>query len=112
MNKYTIIKDNVEIEVLTDSVFPHIFGKFEYVTKKVIPKQPNIYRAYNLTKFDNNDEYLENQIIVAYGYPKTAYAENGCAYTKSGKKLGNLKDLPNLLHHKITEFITNVDIPT
>lgn len=105
MEKYTIKINDVEIEVLTDSVFPHIFGKFERVTKKVIPKQPNIYRTYNLQKFDNNKEYLENQIIIAYGYPNTKFAENGYAYSSPNIKIGALKDLPNVLHHKITQYL-------
>jgi len=105
MEKYTIKVNDVEIEVLTDSVFPRILGKFEKVTKKVIPQQPNIYRAYGLHKFDNKDEYLENQIIIAYGYPDTKFAEKGYAYSTPNNKIGALDDLPNLLHQKLTKYL-------
>lgn len=109
MQKYIITIDNQEIEVVTNNIYPKIFGYFEKVTKRTIPRQPNIYRTYGYHPF-KEPQNQGKDIIIAYGYPNTAYAENGVAYTASGKKLGNLCDLPNLLHQDLTQFINHVGL--
>lgn len=103
MQKHIINVDNQEIEVITNNIYPKVFGHFEKVVKRTVPRQPNIYRAFGLHRHEEVSN-TDKDIIIAYGYPGTAYAENGAAYTASGKKLGELKDLPNLLNKPLLEF--------
>lgn len=104
MQKHIILVDDQEIEVITNNIYPKIFGHFEKVVKRVVPKQPNIYRAFGL-HYHKETENTDKDLIIAYGYPNTAYAENGIAYTASGQKLGALADLPNLINKKLLDFI-------
>lgn len=105
MEKHIINVNGQEIEVLVDTTFPKILGKFDKITKKTIPNQPNIYRAYGLTLKDNFEEYKEHLKIIAYGYPKTKFAENGYAYINQNTKLGKLSDLPNVLNEYLSKYI-------
>lgn len=105
MVKEIIELDNQKIEVLLDTTFPRILGKFNKITKKVIPNQPNIYRAFDLHLDDNDTEYKNHLKVIAYGYPKTKFAENGYAYSSINTKIGKLSNLPNLLNKRFTEII-------
>ena len=103
MQKHIITINDQEIEVVTNNIYPKVFGHFEKVVKRTVPRQPNIYRAFGL-HYHEEVTNVDKEIVVAYGYPNTAYAENGIAYTASGKKLGALKDLPNVLNKPLIKI--------
>lgn len=104
MAKYNIIVDGKRLEVITSNIAPKILGKFDKITKRTFPNQPNVYRAYGGPKWYIEIDFSMEK-IMACGYAGTVVVRNDWAYDKNDNKLGKISEMPKILNKPIINYL-------
>lgn len=103
MHKYYIEINGKSFEVITNSTMPKVLGKFNKITKRTFPNQPNVYRAYGKTIYDTVDLTIEK--VMAIGYKDAVESRGDWVFDKYNNRLGRISEIPNVLNQPIINFI-------